>query len=1499
MQSRYKLIIANKNLYKEVELHSEAKAVKIGTAVECDVRLRKELFFESIELSLTENNGVWSITCSENLFLDAGDVRKLLTKELKHGDIFFIKYGESNNEVFTIEFLIDFDNGQRKYERAINITDCKAVTIGVAGSSNIVLNSPYIKNDSIILKRNDTGFSINIQNASYGVYHNGNKAKNGEQICNGDFISISDFIFYYKNNVLWTEIRDGMQISSLSFNDYPNPNSYPKFTRNTRIKTILNSDKIEILDPPNKQQKAKGNLITKFLPSLGMLATSMVMAFMGGVMVIISVISGVMAIVTAIIGVIQGDKDFKKNSAERIEKYNKYISKKCAEIEACRAQEKSELENIFISPEHESNMFSLFSSDLFDRSKDDDDFMQVRLGIGDVVAKREVKYKNQERLEIEDDLQTLPEKLSKDYRYIKMTPIVCDFKTINAIGIIGHEEHRFSMMKNIVLDLCARQYYSDVKFIFIATEDHKERVNWLRLLPHVQNDMTDSRNIVCNDESKTAVFEYLFKELTFRGQNKKHNDNIIVFLYDEYGFKNHPISRFVDAAKSLGITFVFFADQKADIPLGCEYLVDINGPQNAKLINTLNKDDAVDFSYTTINDYDASRIVNMLSPVYTEEISLEGSLTKNITLYELLNILSVDDLDLTKRWESSQVSKSMAAPLGVSKTGVVYLNLHDKAHGPHGLVAGTTGSGKSEILQTYILSIATLFHPYEIAFLIIDFKGGGMVNQFKDLPHLLGAITNIDGKEIDRSLKSIKAELQKRQRLFAEAEVNHIDKYISKYKSGGTSIPLPHLVVIVDEFAELKAEQPEFMKELISAARIGRSLGVHLILATQKPAGQVNEQIWSNSRFKLCLKVASIEDSNDMIKSPLAAEIKEPGRAYFQVGNNEIFELFQSAYSGASDKADDASVKEFTLFSFTPGGRRQPVFVQKKQKAEGLNLTQLDAVVSYVSSYSTSANIKKLPNICLPSLEDYITVPSDFGKYDLSSLPLGIYDDPDSQYQGYGKFDLCSENTLIIGSSLTGKTNLLQTIIRLVSEHFSPKEATFYIIDFGAMYLTNFEPLNHVGGVVTIAEDEKLKNLFKLLMEEIQNRKARFKDMGLSSYSAYTDAGYTDLPHVFLMVDNFTLFKEVYSDTYEDEFVYIAREGLSCGISVIVANSQTNGLGYKYMANFANRYALTCNDTSEYISLFDRCRMQPKDVPGRMLCKLNKEIFEMQSFIAFEGKKEIERSNTIKVFIEKINKQYFGECAKQIPSIPEVLSFGFIDANYPVTIQNAQYPIALDYSTIDMVTIDFKAINELCIIGKDSKKKLSAVDSILSSINHNILSASVKLYIIDSVERPLKAKSQLSYIEKYTIDYTEIATVLDEVIPELEARYAKLMENGVESLEKDPLILVVVNNKDVTEYISTTKEVLEIYNRILKQYKALGIAFIYSNIDDAPVGYNSGELMKRFKDNKNAVVVSNLKDFKFCELPSNVVRASKALITGDAYLLNGSEVSRIKMIEEG
>ena len=1082
MENRYKIILSGNQIYKEAELPADMERVTVGTGIDCTVRLRRDLFFESIQIEFVKESGGWRATCSDNIYFTEGDIRKYMTRKVIHGDTLEVRYQESEGLVFRIDFQIDFDSGSHRCERMINLDRYQTISIGNNSAYEIALSGVYAKREFVRLTRGQGGWTLEVMNSEYGVYHNGKKTEQKEWIKDGDFFSVADYYFFLKGNALWAEIRSDLTVNGLGFGDYPERNGYPRFSRNTRLKTVICEDKIEILDPPSKPQKPKSNLFMKLFPSFGMLIAAGAMAFMGGTMIIFSLISCTIAIITAVVGVMEGKKEFREKTANRIEVYQKYIASKRQEIEECRNREWTERNEIYIPAEQEIQQVETFSPDLFDRTPQDEDFLCVRLGSGPIESARQVNYKKQEKLEIEDDLSLLPEQTASFYKELQNAPVICDLKNVNAVGITGEEADRFELLKLIVTDVALRHFAADVKLFFVAEKEHAGRMHLFRFLPGAYCVQTDTRGIVTDDESKTLIFEYLYKELTMRAQEKRSYPHLLIFFYDEYGYKKHPISQFTEKGKDLGVTFLFFGQTRADIPVGCDYVVQLSGGYRGVLINAAEKSKTVPFVSSQISDTLAVRIVRTLAPVCTDEVSLEGELIKNISMFKMLNILSVEDLDLKARWSASKVTKSMAAPVGVSKTGIVMLDLHDKAHGPHGLVAGTTGSGKSEILQTYILSMATLYHPYEAAFVIIDFKGGGMVNQFAQLPHLLGAITNIDGNAINRSLKSIKAELQKRQKYFAQADVNHIDKYIRKYKAGEVSEPLPHLIIIVDEFAELKAEQPEFMKELISAARIGRSLGVHLILATQKPAGQVNEQIWSNSRFKLCLKVQSKEDSNEVLKSPLAAEIKEPGRAYLQVGNNEIFELFQSAYSGVPEREDEGTGKAFTIYEVPDGGKKVPVYVKKKNKGqEGMN-NQLGAIVSYVSEYFRSIQIPQLPDICLPPLRECIEFPpvskeavqeqkKEVGFY----AWIGVYDDPDHQNQDQYAVNLSAANMIIIGSAQTGKTTILQNVIRSLSEQYTPDEVAIYIIDFASMVLKNFETLNHVGGVVSSSEDEKLK----------------------------------------------------------------------------------------------------------------------------------------------------------------------------------------------------------------------------------------------------------------------------------------------------------------------------------------------------------------------------------------------------------------------------------------
>lgn len=1495
MDSRYKIILSNNNLYKEIELSPDMQQARVGTGFDCDFRLHKNLFFGQIELFFTRNSDGWTVLCSDNLYITVGDVRKLATKQLKHGDILEVHYQESDNVVLTMEFLLDFDNGKLKYERVIDTSSFNGFSIGASANCNIVLKSAYVNNDYIEFKKEKGALIARVQSSAYGLYHNGQKASESAKIENGDFFSVSDFFFYYKNDKLWTEIRSDITINGLNFIDNPTVNNYPKFNRNTRIRSVVGDDKIEILDPPAKPQKPKNNLLSRLLPSLVMVVAGLAMAMMSPFMLISSGIG----VITAIISLVQSKKDFKTNTEERIAKYTAYIENKKKEIQQIRNEERQVLEEIYISPAQEQQNFATFSSDLFDRVKEDEDFLCVRLGTGDVEAKRVIDYKKQEKLEVEDDLQQIPETLSIQYKNIPGAPIVSNLKELNALGIIGAPTCRFEMMKNIIIDISARHYHSDVKMFFVTEKKNKNSVHWLRHLPHAYNDELGIRNIVCDDESRNIIFEYLYKELTIREQtSNEENNHIVIFLFDEYGFKSHPISKFVDKAKDLKVTFVFFGDTRADIPMGCDSIIDIKDNQNAIVIDAHDKCTSSSFVYPQITMEQANNIVNLLAPVYTEEISLEGSLTKNISMFELLNIIAVDDIDLDARWSKSQVFKSMAAPLGVSKSGVVELDLHDKAHGPHGLVAGTTGSGKSEILQTYILAMSTLFHPYEIGFVIIDFKGGGMVNQFRDLPHLLGAITNIDGKEINRSLKSIKAELQKRQRLFAEADVNHIDKYIKKFKAGEVNTPLPHLIIIVDEFAELKAEQPEFMKELISAARIGRSLGVHLILATQKPSGQVNEQIWSNSRFKLCLKVQSQEDSNEVIKSPLAAEIKEPGRAYLQVGNNEIFELFQSAYSGASEKADDSKVKEFAIFGFNESGRRVPVYVQKKQKSGEGSATQLEAIVNYVAEHCNKKNLKKLPDICLPSLEKVINFPDEGCLSEKTNdviVELGIYDDPDNQYQGVHTINLTRENTIIIGSSQSGKTNILQNIIRSVSTKYTPDEVNIYIMDFASMVLKTFEGLNHVGGVVTSSEDEKLKNLMKLLFSEIESRKEKLLSVGVSSFSAYKEAGRTDLPQIILLIDNLTALKELYFQD-DDELIELCREGLTVGISVVIANSQTSGIGYKYLSNFSNRIALFCNDSGEYSTLFDHCSERIDDIHGRCIIDVDKVHLECQAYLAFAGEKEFERVASIKEYIEECNKKN-PKAANYIPVIPEVLNHDFVNENLRGFMnEQGKLVVGLDYATVMPYVFDLRTLGVLAMSGRDGSGKHNFL-RYLTCMYENMHPDSSEVYIIDGIRRKLSDLKGQANVKQYAFMADSIKDIISSVEEELKSRYELLASGDENVISNSKLIVLMINNYEAIEAISNDPNTLTSYKNIVGKYKNMNVCVILGDIENQNVPYSAPEIVKRARDSKHFVYFDDIANMKILDMPLAVIRNFKKPIElGDCYYIKDNECVKIKSV---
>lgn len=1502
-----KLILTIDGSRRETELPRENTSILLGNTFRCDLRVADQVN-ETVEMALVGRDGLWTLEHVDNIYITVGDDRYQLPRALENGDKLTVHLLRTNEIAFCLEFKLDVEGGRPRYDRIIDIRNVVKILIGGIPTANLYIRDRMLGHDHMTLTQQRGNLILSDDGAKCGVYINGIRVNGKQTIKDTDFISMMGYRFYYSNGCLFADSRDNIRLQglrSILSGVHSGDTEYPKFVRSVRKKIVLSKDPITILDPPQKSQKPRGNIFLQLLPAVGSLLLVVLLRGVmggGGSFVIFSACSMGLGVVTSIITYITGNKDYKKEVEEREREYSDYIKRKRKEIEKARHLEADQLNQIYCGPKTELQRIRDFSGDLFDRQNGDEDYLCILLGVGEKPAVRPIKITEKESITVSDEMFKIPRQLMDEYRCISKAPICLNAMDDNAIGVVGDKERLHEMLKLMSLDLASRHYYTDLKLVYIVGQQDVERVPWIRWLPHVKNDSLGSRNIVCDEESKNAMFEFLYVELSTREQQKRTWPHYVVFIMADYGIKSHPISKYISRAKELGFTFVLMESREELLSQECDEVVTLERASNCGTVyKTSNLNDVSRFTCTPVRDSEMWNAAIMLAPIYSEEVSLESALTKSLSFFEMLGISSCEEIDLEKNWSSAAVDRSLAAPLGINaEKEIVYLDLHEKAHGPHGLVAGTTGSGKSEILQSYILSMAVHFHPYEVGFVIIDFKGGGMANQFRNLPHLMGAITNIDGAAIQRSLKSIKAELQKRQRLFAEADVNKIDDYIKLYKSGKVVIPLPHLILIVDEFAELKAEQPEFMKELISAARIGRSLGVHLILATQKPSGQVNEQIWSNSRFKLCLKVQDARDSNEVLKSPLAAEIKEPGRAYLQVGNNEIFELFQSAYSGALAAVSNIGAqKEYDINAVSVSGKRKTIFSRKRGTDTRLDSqNQLEAIVEYVQKYCEKSKIAHLPNICLPPLQECIAFKKQQSVDPIqTTVTIGVYDDPERQYQGPAELSLSAGNSIVIGSSQKGKTNLLQTIIKTVAESYSPEEVTMYIIDFNSMILKNFEGLAHVGGVVTASEDEALKNLFKLLFAEIAKRKEKLVQTGVSSFISYREAGKRDLPQILLLIDNLTALKELYFQD-EDALLGLCRDGPAVGISVVVANSQTSGIGYRYLSSFSNRLALFCNDSGEYSSVFEHSHMSLPNIAGRCIVEINKTQYECQTFLAFEGDKEFERVNSMRAFVQQVNERYDGRSAAvEIPVIPKVLTEDMLTDRFAQSLKPYQIIAGLDYATVKPVMLDMTRQGLLAISGRQKMGRSNFVRHLLYSLEQNREQAPVSVCIIDDMQQKFAELQKLHIVSEYSLSVEKAMETIQTWDQELKRRYDSLMSGETEAVGKAPLLLMIIQNNDIAIEIGNNKECLAMYKNFFAKYKTMKVAVIYSNMENANIPYGAPETIKPLRETHHFLFFDDLSRMKLFDVPVLAARQYKKPIeAGDCYLTTEDGITKLKTV---
>lgn len=1507
----YKLIVYGNKLYKETIIPEDAEEILIGTCKEAQIRLPERVFQGGFQVKIQKQNDKYYMICQKDKYIVNDQGTKEYMHEFVPGDRVRICYADNDNVALRIDFSLNFGDIQSDYGLNIEPGNTSVITIG-GNNCDIRIAKSEIGSDTCILRKTTNGYLVDASNLRFGAEINGINHKGREvEVRNRQFISVYGVSFYLQDGKILT-ISDGTvatNFSSYVVREQNNQFKYPEFIKNVRLQYKQPEQKIEVLQPTPKPSKQSIAALLTMLPMMIMMIMMMAMrsSMYGGSNPIYTIMYSMMygvTIVTSIVTFILGRKKFKKDSKKRLEVYNKYIAEKDEEIRKEREEERTISEKMNILPVDMVEQIQNFDARLFEKANDHEDYLDVPIGRGKVSAKNQVGFREQDFFNTEDPLMRYPEELHDKYEIIENMPIVLHLAKLNAIGIVGDRPKLLNMARNLMLTISGQHFFNDVKFYLLIHQEDVKDFMWARWLQNINE--FGRRNIMYDADSKKIVLDAIYNELSARETEKDDKSNnrthYIVFAYRSKELIEHPITNYVKRAKDMGFTFIFFDEYKEFLHEACDELIYLDSQENRGFIQEAK--DAVDmhgFEYNAVTDEQIAAAAMKLACVHVNEISLESTLTKNISFYQLYNILTAYDLKVGDRWNQSKIYESMSAPIGVDAAGnKICLDIHERGHGPHGLVAGTTGAGKSELLQTYVLSMCTQFHPYEVGFIIIDFKGGGMANQFKNLPHLNGAITNIDGKQVNRSLMSIKAELLKRQRLFADAGVNAIDNYIDLYKKGKVSVPLPHLILIVDEFAELKADQPDFMQELISAARIGRSLGVHLILATQKPSGVVNDQIWSNSRFKLCLKVQDKSDSNEVLKSPLAAEIREPGRCYLEVGNHELFQLLQSAYSGAPagvgvvDKA-----RKFDISAVNMVGKRQVLYHQEPAKEES-TLTQLEAIVDYIADYCEENSITKLPPICLPPLKEVIPYSykeSDRQETDII-VPIGIYDDPENQVQDEVLLNITKDNTFMIGSALTGKTNLIQTVIRGITDRYGADEVSIYIVDFASMILKNLSSLAYVGGVVTIKDENMLKQFISMMVTLVEDRQKQFADLGLSSFSAYREAGYKEIKQVLIIIENFAAFRSTYEDL-EDTILDLCRDGLAVGVSVLISNPTATGIGFKILTNFARRISFYSNDSGQYSSLFDRCKTEPDDIAGRAIINMDGQIREFQTYLAFDAKREIDKIDKIRDYVKAVNDRCGSHHAKRIPTIPEMVTKEYLAETYgdqTDNIRNYEIPVGISYATIDPVYLRLNKVSQIAMMGSVEQGRIEFIKYMLGCLEANKDIAPAKVYIVDDLSRELEFAKNMGITSKYTISPDESVDIIKEICMEITERYKQMAEDPT-ALDNAPMLIMIINANMALNVLSADPTAVQMYEVITNKLRGYKACIMHTNMENAAITYKSDDISKQLVDEASHIVFMDAKLIKTVDLPLAFIKAnSKKLDNNDAFYIEQGAICRIKTV---
>lgn len=1161
--------------------------------------------------------------------------------------------------------------------------------------------------------------------------------------------------------------------------------------RNRGKEEALHTGEIELIMPEKTVLPPRQPLVLSLGPALTMTLPMLLMAQLGshymkeagsGFYTMSVIMSGTAALLSVFWGLVShgyGRYSKKRENKEREKQYLEYLRDMEKYLLECQKENRRILQLRYPSAQELAANEKDGAAVCWNRYYRQKDFLFFRLGTGEMPFQIQIKLSGEVKGVVPGKLSEKAKEQAKKFAVLPQVPVGIDLFENRQVGLVFEgKAAQEELLMPLLLQMIACHCYTEVKIACFYQDRRKtdrEIAGCLKWIPHCWSPDRKTRFLAGNEKEAGEILPELTKELVKGLVQERKTVSIpwyVIIVLDKELIMGEVLYQCITESNGIYPASVIFAGGLEEIPKSCQFI--ITKKQRGEMVS-LNCEhlSGQKLLLDVCSTVEVQKYARKIAGVRVREAKEGEGIPERVSFLELYGCSTVEELDSGYRWKKANPAKRLKAPIGCRTGGnLVSLDVHEKFHGPHGLIAGTTGSGKSELLQTYLLSMAVSYSPEDVNFFMIDYKGGGTGAIIKELPHCAGVISNLSGKQIKRAMSAIASENKRRQKRLSEFQINHIDGYTRLYREGQVEEPMPHLILVVDEFAELKKEEPEFMQEIISLAQVGRSLGVHLILATQKPAGTVDDKIWSNARFRLCLKVQDKQDSMDMLKNGDAAMLTTPGQCYIQIGNQEYYELFQTGYCGGIYQEGENQIPGTALLSNT--GKRTR---RKKEMNPRKEQSLIQVLTDYLIQTAKKLHYKKASQLWMPELPDAAALDDlkTGRKEEEICLRLGLFDDPERQRQGVLDYQpLIQGHLAVFGGPGTGKTTFLQTILWQLCEEYLPGQVQVLMV---SMWQESFACFSNAAGCIGLLKDSRNKEIFFYHLEKIiRKRKKQLSGIGCRQFNK---SGREPLPYIFLVIDNFGSFGKELSEKQEEFILKLILEGISLGIFVILTAAAAGELGSRIFGKIKMTIALEMGDRFQYGDILRQYYLPvlPKEnTRGRGLCKVGENVLEFQGAVVFGEKEDYER---IRLITEAGKRKTNILKEKRIP-MPE--KFPFLPEKIELSVllkkckgEKIQIPIGYCLQTGEVCAFSFEETAGFLIIGNEKTGR----GTLLSCMITGFLKTGGRAVVIDE-------KRRLGYLEKkeeivYLSSMEELAEWMQT---DLESEKRELHETGHKTTEE-------------------------------------------------------------------------------------------------------------------